>query len=68
MNEQFHLSEAEYALVIELLEREYRDLPGELHHTDKSSYREELRNRKEVVRSLLDRLKEELVAVKASVA
>jgi hypothetical protein len=57
MNDQPKLSEAEWALVIELLEREYHELPGELHHTRLTSYREELKRRAEVVKNLLERLR-----------
>ena len=56
MNEQPKLSAAEWALVIELLEREHHDLPGELHHTRLASYREELQRREELVKNLLERL------------
>ncbi|MGA2619082.1 MAG: hypothetical protein ABSF26_15850 [Thermoguttaceae bacterium] len=56
MNEQPKLSEAEWALVIELLQREHHDLPGEIHHCRVASYRDELRRRHEMVRSLLERL------------
>jgi len=57
MNEQPTLSDPEWDLVIELLEREHHDLPGELHHTRLASYREELRRREELVKNLLGRLK-----------
>ena len=57
MNNQPTLSEAEWALVIELLERELHDLPAELHHTRLTSYREELKRRAELVKNLLERLR-----------
>ena len=57
MNDQPKLSEAEWALVRELLEREHHDLPAELHHTRVTSYREELRRRVETVKNLLERLR-----------
>ncbi len=56
MNEQPKLSEAEWALVIELLQREQHDLPAEIHHTRVASFREDLRRRAEMVNSLLERL------------
>ena len=56
MNEQPQLSASEWSLVIELLEREHHDLPGEFHHTRLASYREELRCRQDLVKTLLDRL------------
>jgi hypothetical protein len=54
MNEP-KLSEAELALVIELLQREHHDLPTEIHHCRVASYRDELKHRHELVRSLLER-------------
>jgi len=56
MSEQPKLSEAELALVIELLQREHHDLPTEIHHCRVASYRDELKHRHEMVRSLLGRL------------
>ena len=57
MNEQQpNFSEAEVALVIELLQREHHDLPTEIHHCRVSSYRDELRQRHEMVKNLLERL------------
>jgi len=50
------LSEAELALVIELLQREHHDLPTEIHHCRVASYRDELKHRHEMVRSLVERL------------
>jgi len=55
MNEQPKLSEAELALVIELLQRELHDLPTEIHHCRVASYRDELKHRHEMVRNLLER-------------
>jgi hypothetical protein len=57
MDEHRKLSEAEWALVIELIEREHHDLPAEIHHCRVQSYREELRRRHEMVKSLLERLR-----------
>lgn len=56
MSEQPKLSEAELTLVIELLQREHHDLPTEIHHCRVTSYRDELKHRHEIVRSLLERL------------
>ncbi|OHB77683.1 MAG: hypothetical protein A2W31_16330 [Planctomycetes bacterium RBG_16_64_10] len=56
MNEQPQLSEAEWALVIELLQREHHELPTEIHHCRVANYRDELRHRHEMVKSLLERL------------
>ena len=56
MNEQPKFSEAELALVIELLQEEHDELPTEIHHCDVASYREELQKRHEMVKNLLKRL------------
>lgn len=56
------LSEAEWALVVELLERERGELPAEIHHTRTSAVREELRRRLQMVESLLRRLRGEAAA------
>jgi hypothetical protein len=56
MYDQPRLSDAEWALVTELLEREQGELPAEIRHTRVSSVREELRRRLDTVRQLLDRL------------
>ena len=42
MNEQPKLSEAEWALVIDLLQQERDQLPAEIHHTRSAAFREEL--------------------------
>lgn len=49
-------SEAEWALVVELLERERYELPSEIHHTRTSTFRDQLRERLALVESLLARL------------
>ncbi len=56
MDAQPVLSEAEWGLVVELLEREQSELPSEIRHTRTSSLRAELRERERVVRHLLERL------------
>ena len=56
MNEQLQLSEAELALVVELLRREQSELPAEIRHTRTTSVRKELRDRRLIVNRLLDRL------------
>lgn len=50
------LSDAEWSLVIELLQRERSQLPIEIHHTTTRSFREQLRKRLEMVETLLARL------------
>jgi hypothetical protein len=57
MDEQPKLSQAEWELVIELLEHEHHDLPAEIHHTRIARYREELRERHQMVTDLLHRLR-----------
>lgn len=55
--------EAEDAdLLIELLEREQRDLPSEVRHTDHTVFRDQLRDRQRHVADLLSRLRKELAA------
>ena len=56
MHEQPILSEAEWALIVELLQLEQRELPVEIRHAGGSKTREELHHRLEMVKSLLGRL------------
>lgn len=49
------LTEAEWNIILELLARERRDLPIEIHHTSTRKYREELRERLRMVEELLER-------------
>jgi hypothetical protein len=51
------LSETEYQLIVELLEREQAQLPHEIHHTDIHAAKDFLRNRLELVDALLIRLR-----------
>ena len=53
MNSRPNLTEDEWALIVELLEREQSELPTEIHHTRSSSYRDELRARRKMVDELL---------------
>ena len=48
----------QWALVLELLERERNELPVEIHHTRNASVRAELQRRAEMVRELLGRLRQ----------
>jgi hypothetical protein len=57
MNDQPHLSEAEWDLVAELLDQECRELPVEIHHTRSTSVKTELHQRLEVARSALERVR-----------
>lgn len=54
--DQSALSDAEWRLVIELLERERTLLPIEIHHTTARAYREQLRKRMELVETLLSKI------------
>lgn len=62
MNECLKLSQAEWALIVDLLQEERDELPVEIHHCRVASYREELQRRQELVHRLLDRMR---VAVEA---
>lgn len=57
MYDPFTLSEAERALIVELLEQEERDLPAEIHHTRTSEVKEDLRRRLDMVHRLLERMR-----------
>ena len=50
------LETAEMDVVLELLEREERGLPVEIHHTYSKDYREQLRSRLKLVEELVQRL------------
>jgi len=56
MHEQPILSEAEWALVVELLQLELRELPVEIRHAANSAMREEMHRRLEMIQGLLSRL------------
>lgn len=57
MNDQPRLSEAEWTLVLELLQQELGELPAEIHHTRTNDFREGLVARREMVRELIERLR-----------
>ena len=59
MNDTLRLTDADWALLRELLEREEGELPAEIHHCRVARVREQLRQRLERVRRLLERLREE---------
>jgi hypothetical protein len=58
MYDEPRLSDEEWALVVELLERERGELPVEIHHTRNAGVRADLHQRDQVVRGLLDRLRQ----------
>jgi hypothetical protein len=49
--------ESDWDLIVELLEREERQLPIEIRHTDSSTYRDQLRERLVTVSRLLESLR-----------
>ncbi len=58
------LSDEEWDLIVELLECERNELPVEIHHCRNATVREDLQQRADVVRRLLDRVRQiETVAV-----
>jgi hypothetical protein len=50
------LTETEWELVVELLEREQKQLQIEIWHADRGSFRQQLRLRLDLVNQLLSRL------------
>ena len=57
MNEQPKLSDGEWALLIDLLQQERDQLPVEIHHTRSTAFRGELQRRRQMVETLLERLR-----------
>ena len=51
------LDKDEWDLVVQLLERECRDLPLEIHHTATKEFRQFLRDRLKRTEALLDRIR-----------
>ncbi len=51
------LDKAEWDVVIELLERDRRELPVEIHHTATRECRQHLRDRLKIIDALLERLR-----------
>jgi hypothetical protein len=58
MYDEPRLSDEEWDLVVELLECERNELPVEIHHTRSSSVRADLQQRADMVRRLLERLRQ----------
>lgn len=56
MKSQLQLNDAEWALIIELLQRERSELPPEIHHTRTVNVREDLHRRLDLVENLLKKL------------
>ncbi len=57
MSEQPKLSDAEWALLIDLLQQERDQLPVEIHHTRSAVFRDELHQRRRMVEGLLERIR-----------
>lgn len=57
MHEQPVLNDEEWALLLELLQLEERELPVEIRHATGMESRQEMHHRLEMVRSLLARLR-----------
>jgi hypothetical protein len=51
------LSEEEWSLILELLQRESDELPSEIHHCRVTNFREDLRRRQEMIHHLMERLR-----------
>jgi hypothetical protein len=62
MRDQPILSEGEWALVVELLQLELRELPVEFRHAGGQEARHDLHQRLEMVQSLLQRLQQPAIA------
>lgn len=58
MTGQLMLSDAEWALIVDLLQAEQTELPVEIHHSQIGEPREDLHRRKEMVDGLLTRLRQ----------
>ena len=56
MHDQPELTEAEWSLICELLERERDELPTEIHHTRTRNLRQELQQRRTMVDELLAKI------------
>jgi len=52
----FEFSDEERQLILQLLDKERRELPSEIHHTDNRGVREQLKHRLQSVERLLERL------------
>jgi hypothetical protein len=62
MHDQPILTEPEWALVIELLQLEQRELPVEIRHATGLVAREEMHRRLQMVQALLNRLQSTVAA------
>jgi hypothetical protein len=56
MEPRASFSDQEIELLVDLLQRERRDLPAQIHHTDSHDLRERFKARQHLIEALLDRL------------
>jgi len=66
MLDKLVLSDEEWEIVLDLLERERRELPAEVRHTDNRAYRHRLEERLDTVEDLIRRLREALATAPAA--
>lgn len=52
------LENDDWQLIIDLLEKEQKELPAEIHHTDTAEYKERLLKRQQIVDKLLGALRQ----------
>ena len=58
MKKHVALENDEWQLIIDLLEKEQKELPAEIHHTDTTEYKERLLKRQQIVDKLLGTLRQ----------
>jgi hypothetical protein len=54
---QPEINDAEWDLILQLLDAQFAALPGEIHHTKKLAFRDELRQRFDLVQGLVVKLR-----------
>lgn len=57
MHDQPRLSDAEWAVVLDLLEQESHELPVEIRHTRSTEFAKNLHERLDIVTSLIERIR-----------
>ena len=53
------LAEGEWQVVLDALERELKELPTEIHHTDNRKYRLSLKEHREFLEAVIARIREQ---------
>lgn len=56
------LSEAEWDLMLQLLEAERRELPTEIRHTGRTEVHDQLKQRQETVDHIIERMREQMLS------